>query len=184
MAPSDNPSLTTNCVSLHESPRSSEGHTYVRSIPFNLSCFLYSVFLFLQIPSGWALAKIFYFTFLKLFSAVGSLCSCGPTRNDHWKITGDTQSLRLTGFLSFTEFLVLPGSASGPTGFVVMCSHNSDLTFLGGNNASSGALHPFTEIIIFKAPESSYIIQGKWNIHCWISKADTTKFWGEVMVSC
>lgn len=72
VAPSDNPSLTTNCVSLHESLCSSEGHTYVRWTPFNVSCFLYSVFLFLQIASGWALAKIFYFTFLKLFRAVGT----------------------------------------------------------------------------------------------------------------
>ena len=55
----------------------------------------------------------------------------------------------------------LPGIASGPTGLVVIYLHNPDLIFLMGNYTSSGALHPYIEIIILKFPESGFPIQGK-----------------------
>lgn len=48
-----------------------------------------------------------------------------------------------------------------------------------GNYASSGDLHIFTEIIMFKSPEHGYIIQEKQNIHCRTSKMFTTKFFGK-----
>lgn len=79
-------------------------------------------------------------------------------------------------FCGLLQFLFLSGLASGPTGFEVIHLHNSDLIFLVGNYASSGALYPFTEIIIFKSPESGYIIQGKYNIRCWTSKMSTIKY--------
>lgn len=83
-------------------------------------------------------------------------------------------------FCGLLQFLFLSGLASGPTGFEVIHLHNSDLIFLVGNYASSGALHPFTEIIIFKSPESGYIIQGKYNICCWTSKMSTIKYFFKV----
>lgn len=67
------------------------------------------------------------------------------------------------------------GIASGPTGLVVIYLHNPDLIFLMGNYASSGALHPCIEIIIFKFPKSGFPIQGKKNIHPKTNKMSTTK---------
>lgn len=128
---------------------------YSTSLAFN------TVHLLLFIVLLWVFVKLFHCSLpLNLCNATDILCTCGFPENDHsGRIAED--ELGEPDFCGLLHPYFFPGIASGSTGFPLIYSHNSDLIFLLGNYASSGVLHPLTEIIIFKSPENGFTIQGK-----------------------